>query len=223
MGTALSTLAGVTAPLCPSCGADAVPARERCPACGRPVAQAFLRPTLSPDAEAVEYEFGDWSDADRAVLTDTLGATGIAFRWEPDLTLAVAASREDEADNLIDELRASGGGDGDGDDSDDEGGPLPPAADAWGEGEDAFSALGDLYDAADRLFHAPASVRAALDLDAAADAIANASPPFGFNPVLWRTAGELAEQLRVLIDDGASNEDIQAGAEALRDVLAEHV
>ena len=44
-----------------------------------------------------------------------------------------------------------------------------------------------------------------------------------FNAVLWRTAGELTSQLIDLIDAGAGNEDIQAGAEALRDVLAEHI
>jgi hypothetical protein len=40
--------------------------------------------------------------------------------------------------------------------------------------------------------------------------------------VLWRTAGELATQLESLLTDG-SNDDIRAGAEALRDVLAEHI
>ena len=48
------------------------------------------------------------------------------------------------------------------------------------------------------------------------------SPPYGFSPVLWRTAGELATQLESLLGEG-SNDDIRAGAEALRDVLAEHI
>ena len=40
--------------------------------------------------------------------------------------------------------------------------------------------------------------------------------------MLWKTAGELATQLESLLVDG-SNDDIRAGAEALRDVLAEHI
>src|SRR5207253_2635740 len=143
------------------------------------------------------------------------GAAGIAYRWEPDLKLVVAADREQEVDALVDDIR--------GEPSDPEGDELTPASDEWGEGEDAFAALGNLYDAADRLFHAPANIRAGLDLRAATKAVRDAPPPFGFNAVLWQTAGELGSRLSALLDEGASSEDVQAGAEALRDVLAEHI
>jgi hypothetical protein len=187
-----------------------------CPSCGRSLTPPFARATLGDGDPALEYEFEDWAPEDRAAASEALTARVIAFRWEPGLILAVAAHREGEADAVFDELEDSAGAAA-------EQGELPPAADDWGEGENAFSALGDLYDAADRLFHTPTGTTAANDLREAGAIVRGSTPPYGFNPVLWRTAGELAEQLEQLIAGGASDDDIRAAAEALRDVLAEHI
>jgi hypothetical protein len=181
----------------------------------------FVRPTLGDDEDAVEYDCDDLDPAARARLSDALAAAAVPFEWDPGLVLAVPEAEETKVDGIFDALADEDETDQGGDEDDED--ALPAAADEWGPGEDAFSALGDLYDAADRLFHFQADVRAGLDLRAAATAVQGAEPPFGFNAVLWRTAGELADQLVDLIDNGASNEDVQAGAEALRDVLAEHV
>jgi hypothetical protein len=213
--------------LCQTCGADPrgtwgdnVPrgdvASGTCPACGRSLTTPFGRAMLGDDDPAVEYEFEDWSAEDRAAAAEALTARIIPFRWEPGLVLAVVAHRETDADAVFDELEAgalAAAGDGE----------LPPAEEGWGESEDAFSALGDLFDAADRLFRTPSGTTAANDLRQAGGLVRRSEPPFGFNPVLWQTAGDLAGQLERLIDDGASNDDIRAGAEALRDVLAEHI
>src|SRR5207237_1368438 len=83
--------APVAVHLCPSCGATVVPGRERCPACGHPATPTFVMPTLPDDAATVEYDFDGWDDAARAAVTDAFGAAGIAYRWEPDLKLVVAA------------------------------------------------------------------------------------------------------------------------------------
>jgi hypothetical protein len=213
--------------LCQTCGADPrgswgdnIPrgdvASGTCPSCGRSLTPPFGRALLGDGDPAVEYEFEDWSAEDRAAAAEGLTARIIPFRWEPGLVLVVAEHREADADAVLDELEAQG-------DLAIQEGELPPATDGWGESEDAFSALGDLFDAADRLFHTPSGTTAANDLREAGALVRGSAPPFGFNPVLWRTAGELAGPLESLIDGGASNDDIQAGAEALRDVLAEHI
>jgi hypothetical protein len=184
-----------------------------CPQCGRSLTVPFGRALLGESDPAVEYEFEDWEPDDRAAAADALTAKVVPFRWEPGLVMAVAAHREADADAIFDELEQA---------TEIEEDVLPEAGDEWGEGENAFEALGDLYDAADRLFHTPTGTTAANYLRDAGAVVRTAPPPYGFNPVLWKTAGELATQLEGLLSEG-SNDDISAAAEALRDVLAEHI
>jgi hypothetical protein len=212
--------------LCQTCGADPRDglggklalgdvAAGTCPHCGRSLTVPFGRALLGESDSAVEYEFEGWEADDRAAASEILTSRVVPFRWEPGLIMAVAAHREADVDAILDTLdEAAGGADAEG--------VLPEAEDDWGAGEDAFAALGDLYDAADRLFHTPTGTTAANDLRQSGEIVRRAAPPFGFSPVLWRTAGELATQLEGLLDNG-SNDDISAAAEALRDVLAEHI
>jgi hypothetical protein len=211
--------------LCQTCGADprgswgtSLPkgdvAQGTCPACGRPLALPFVRATPGEGDALTEYEMEDWEAEGRAAAADALQARAIPFRWEPGLVLVVPSRREAEADAVFDELEGEGQpGEG----------VLTPAGDEWGEGEAAFAALGDMFDAADRLLRSPASSHAAEKLRTAAATVDNSVPPYGFNPVLWSTASELAGQLQGLIDEGASDDDVRAGAEALRDVLHAHI
>jgi hypothetical protein len=214
--------------LCQTCGAD--PTRSlgtrvikgdiaagTCPACGRALALPFARATVERDAPAVEYEMEDWPAEERAAIAEALTERAVPFAWEAGLVLVVAAHREADADAVFADL------DIDPFDEVPEEGELAPAEEGWGDGEDAFKALGDLFDAADRLFHTPTGTTAANDLREAGAVVRRSAAPYGFNPVLWRTGGELAGQLEQLIDQGASNDDIRAGAEALRDVLHEHI
>ena len=212
--------------LCQTCGADPrdglggkVPLGDvgegTCPHCGRSLTVPFGRALLGESDPAVEYEFEGWEPEDRAAASEILTSRVVPFRWEPGLIMAVATHREGDVDAILDTLDEAAGAENDE-------GVLPEAEDDWGEGEDAFAALGDLYDAADRLFHTPTGTTAANDLKEAAGIVRRSAPPYGFNPVLWTTAGELATQLETLLTD-CSNDDIRAGAEALRDVLAEHV
>ena len=210
------------ASLCQACGSELAEDARACMACMRPAVSAFARPTLDEDEDAVEYECDDLEPKARRRVSDALAAAGIRFRWEPGLTLAVPEADESKVDAILD----AGAEEDEEEDSGAVAEPedaLPAATEEWGAGEDAFSLLGDLYDAADRLFHAPTSPSASADLMEAAETVNGASPPYGFNGVLWQTAVDLADQLADLLTRGASNADIQAGAEALRDVLAEHV
>lgn len=210
--------------LCPTCGADPrgswgsnVPrgdvAEGTCPDCGRSLTPPFNRATLNVGDPAVEYEFEEWDAEDRAAAAEALTARIVPFHWEPGLVLAVAAHREAEADAIFDELEAA---------AEIDAGVLDEAAEGWGEGEDAFAALGDLFDAADRLFHTPTGTTAANDLREAGAIVRSSAPPFGFDAQLWRTAGELANQLEALLIEG-SNEEIKERAEVLRNTLAAHI
>jgi hypothetical protein len=211
--------------LCQTCGADPRDglggrvalgdvAAGTCPQCGRSLTVPFGRALLGQSDSAVEYEFEGWEPEDRAAASEILTSRVVPFRWEPGLIMAVAAHREADVDAILDTLDDAAAGP--------EEEVLPEASDDWGEGENAFEALGNLYDAADRLFHTPTGTTAANDLREAGAAVRAAPPPYGFNPVLWKTAGELATQLEGLLGEG-SNDDISAAAEALRDVLAEHI
>jgi hypothetical protein len=189
-----------------------------CPHCGRSLQLPFGRALLSGGDPAVEYEFEDWEPDDRAAASEILTSRVVPFRWEPGLIMAVASYREADADAIFDVLE---GEDEAGDDAEADG-SLPEAEENWGEGEDAFAALGDLYDAADRLFHTPTGTVAANDLRAASAIVRTAPPPYGFDPSLWRTAGEQGAHLENLLREG-SVDDVQVAAGALRDLLVEHI
>src|SRR5436305_12564311 len=187
--------------LCQTCGADPrdglggkVPLGDvgegTCPHCGRSLTVPFGRALLGESDPAVEYEFEGWEPDDRAAASEILTSRVVPFRWEPGLIMAVAAHRENDVDAILDTLDEAAAGPDEG--------ILPEAEDDWGEGEDAFEARGDLYDAADRLFRTPAGTTAAADLRAAGAIVRGSPPPYGFNPVLWKTAGELATQVELL-------------------------
>jgi hypothetical protein len=63
---------------------------------------------------------------------------------------------------------------------------------------------------------------AANDLREAGAIVRGSATPYGFDPQLWRRAGELAAHIETLLTEG-SNEDIKARAQELRDVLAPHI
>jgi len=189
------------------------PAEGTCADCGRPLAAPFNRAVLADGAPAVEYEFEEWGAEDRAAAADALTARVVPFRWEPGLVLAVAAHREADADAVLDELEAVAAVDD---------AALPEVDDDWGQGEDAFAALGELFDSADRLFHTPTGTTAANDLRESGAVVRGSAPPYGFDPQVWRTAGELATQVESLLTDG-SNDDIKVRAQALRDAIAPHI
>jgi hypothetical protein len=211
--------------LCQACGSDPrgswgtnVPrgdlAEGTCADCGRALAAPFNRAVLEDGAPAVEYEFEDWGAEDRAAAADALTARIVPFRWEPGLILAVAAHREADADAVLDELEAVA--------AVSEDAALPEVEEDWGQGEVAFAALGELFDAADRLFHTPTGTTAANDLRESGAVVRESAPPYGFEPQVWRNAGELALQVETLITEG-SNEEIQARAQVLRDAIAPHI
>lgn len=194
---------------CESCGSERLPESGKCLECGRP------RPPGEPEAdlgEVLEYDLAEWAAAERAILTESLAAAGVRYRWEPALTLAVPADQERETDAVVEQVRAET--------TDTE---LPPADEEWGEGEMAFEAVSQLFVAGDRLQQQPSDPEAAEELAHALQVVEGAGPPFGFDPALWQTARQRGQLLRRLLDEDAGEDDIVAAAGGLRDILRDHV
>jgi len=183
-----------------------------CPDCGRP-ANAPDHPYYGTIG-AVEYDFDDVTATDRAEASDLLIGGGVPYRWEDGYRLLVGPESEAQVDELFGQTAGE-------DEEDLAEGEAEPAE--WVADEEAVEALARLYDAADRLWHHPNDDDAGADLADAAGVVLIAPVPFAMNRVLWATAGMLARQLLELVEGHAESEDIQAGADALRAVLRDHV
>jgi hypothetical protein len=60
---------------------------------------------LDEGAESTEFGLDEWSDADRAVLTEALVASEVPHRWDG-TTVVVAADAEHAVDDLLDAIEA---------------------------------------------------------------------------------------------------------------------
>lgn len=179
--------------------------------------------TLEADAESTEFGLDEWTDADRALLTDSLVESEIPFRWEG-TTVVVASDAEDVVDDLLDAIE--------------EGELLDADESASGPPDGALSTI---YLAADRLARDPLDARARTELLDICDDLDAARPPYAFAPRTWATAvagvAQIVELLgaeargtnspssgRVPGADGDEDSDAVAGhADALRSLLRPYV
>lgn len=102
---------------CPWCGAEYGVADTRCWDCKLGLTDR-PEPTLPDGTEAddVGFELEEWSAGERGRLSAGLRERGIAFRWEPGLTLVVTPADEELVDALLDDMESEdlgGGGGGD--------------------------------------------------------------------------------------------------------------
>lgn len=133
---------------------------------------------LDEDEPSTEFGLDEWSDADRAVLTDALVASEVPHRWEG-TTVIVAADAEDAVDDLLDAI---------------ESGELLSADDS-GEHEPPDGALGTIFLAADKLAKDPLDAKARGTLIELHDAIDARHPPYAFAPRTWASAVEGVEAM----------------------------
>ena len=169
---------------------------------------------LDDDAESTEFGLDEWSDADRAVLTDALIASEVPHRWDG-TTVVVAADAEHAVDDLLDAIEAGELlGDG-GDDSV-----------AAPEG-----ALSTMFLAADRLAKDPMDAGARTQLVDLAPLVDAKTPPYGMAHRPWAGAVRGVDALVELIDHDASTgspgdsaeSDIIGAAQELRSLLRPYV
>jgi hypothetical protein len=206
---------------CPFCGAESDLTTARCRDCK----MALPEPPPAADAEAdvdeVVYELDDWPVGARVQVTSTLIERGIGCRWEPGLTLVVAAVDEEATEDVLDDVEDAEIAD----EWEEVDGGLPVEAELevdYGDEVDddvAQAAMGDLFVAADRLMHEPTDDLVAAELGAAAALVDDSPPPYGIDPEMWERVRELAAAVLADLDEGADEDAVARDARVLRDVL----
>jgi hypothetical protein len=217
---------------CPWCGAEFGVSDTRCWDCKLSLVDR-PEPSLAEgaDDDDVGFELEEWSAGERGRLSAGLRERGIAFRWEPGLTLVVGLADEDLVDALLDDmesedrtgrLRGVDGDDFDDDDEDDD----EDDEDGDGEGdggERAHKAMSDLFVAADRLIQRPDDGRIAEQLVAATLIVQESRAPYGFEPVAWLQIRELASAAMEAVESDVGDESVSREARTLRDALRPYV
>jgi len=230
---------------CPWCGAEFGAADTRCWDCKLGLTD-LPEPTLpegGDEADEVGFELEEWSAGERGRLSAGLRERGIAFRWEPGLTLVVGTPDEELVDALLDDMESEdlspGGGnlaggtggtggtvaaddDDDAADDDDDDEDEDDEEDEDG-GERAQAAMGDLFVAADRLIQRPDDGRVAEALLAATAIVAESRPPYGFEALAWLQIRELASATVEAIESEADDVAVAREARTLRDALRPYI
>jgi hypothetical protein len=202
------------------------------------------QPVLDPDAEKVAYEVAGWTPDQLAMLTDALGREEIAYDFNIDGDLLVAALDEARVEAVLDELEAEGDvgepvngeptdgeptdGDADaGDADDDDDDRADSDDDGVGGEEDALETndiLSDLFVACDRLQHNPEDADGVLGAVSAAERLAGRPLPYGYEPRVWESLLHEAAALKDALEgDEAGDEELAEQAKALRNRLRDYV
>lgn len=152
---------------------------------------------LGVDDEAVEYGLDEWTDADRATLTEAMVEAEIPYRWES-TTVFVAVDAEEGVDALLDAIEAGELG--------------PPIDDETNEPPDG--ALSDIFLTANKLAKDPFDAKARRRLIELNQVIDKKHPPYALPPRVWgqATNGVAAIVERIHADaDGERVDDVDVG------------
>jgi len=152
---------------------------------------------LEVDDESVEYGLDEWTDADRATLTEAMIEAEIPFRWES-TTVLVAADAEEGVDALLDAIEAG-----------ELGAPMDDEANEPPEG-----ALSDIFLAANKLAKDPFDAKARRKLIELNQVLDKKHPPYALPPRVWgqATTGVGAIVERIHADaDGGRVDDVAVG------------
>ncbi len=169
--------------------------------------QRAAAPALAEDELRVAYELGDFDDDYLGRFTAALDAAGIAYGFDDEGDLEVAAADEARVDGLFDKLAESDGGDG---------------ATEFGsglDGADAHDVLSRLFVASDRLQRNPRDRKGNRNLARGSEEIRQLALPFGFEARTWRAVLNQVETLVDIVDSDATAEEIETVAATTRDVL----
>ena len=179
--------------------------------------------------DELEYELDEWPPVDRRLLSDRLDEARLAYRWDGDDVLVVAAKDEVAVEALLDAIEYPDA--------------LPSDEDADDEDEAPFELMSDLFVAADRLKHNPRDPAGIAGLASFVDDATVERPPFGIEPAVWVSAvvqaNDLADRLAGSADsdgdgfvDGAvddegepvaADDDVTDRASMLRDLLRPYI
>lgn len=171
-------------------------------------------PTLDPELEHTVYEMEGWTAEKQTVLSNRLGAAGIAHEFDVNGDLVVHADDEARVDEVLDDIEArweENGGAAD-DEGDDELVDL--------DGLDVNELLSTLFDAADRLRRNARDAQGVLRFLDNAPTLERMGMPFGFERPAWDAVRDATRSLHELLDaDDSEDDEVQAQAQQLRDLL----
>ena len=164
-------------------------------------------PVLADDVPRVAYELAGLDDDYVGRLTGALDAAGIAYGFDDDGDLEVAAADEARVDGLFDKLAGDG--------SEGDSGEFGPGLD----GVDAHDVLSRLFVASDRLQRNPRDRKGNRNLARGSEEIRQLALPFGFEARIWRAVLNQVESLVDIADSDATQDEIATAAATTRDVL----
>jgi hypothetical protein len=147
-----------------------------------PTSSAIQAIPLPDGTDSVEYDLGDWPDADRTALSESLVAGEIPFRWDAS-RLMVGVDDEPAVDELLDSIER---GEIVAEQLDDA---------AAVNDHDALSVLTTMFLSSDRLARSPSNLDALEALLRAKDDADPSHPPFGIEKVVWERACSLTGEI----------------------------
>ncbi len=165
-------------------------------------------PVLAGDVPRVAYELSEVDDDYVTRLTAALDGAGIAYGFDDDGDLEVAAADEARVDGLFDKLAEA---------NEEGAGDLEFGAGL--DGVDAHDVLSRLFVAADRLQRNPRDRKGNRNLARGSDEIRQLALPFGFEARTWRAVLNQVDALVDVVDSDATQDEIATVAAATRDVL----
>jgi hypothetical protein len=204
---------------------------------------------LDDDEDQVAFELSDWSDDQRAQLSELLGQAQIPFAYDDEGDLIVREVDDERVEAIIDaveypdQLPVDDGAPPDprGVDTDthadanvaadeDQEGDDDQDGDEAQDGDDglvddlaATDALSELFVASDRLMHDPEDHEGVLSLVDAARMAESLAVPYGFAPAIWRDLVAQAVALRQLLEGEAGDDEVMEQARNLRTLLRQWV
>lgn len=169
--------------------------------------QRAAAPALPDDEPRVAYEISDFDDDYVGRLTGALDAAGIAYGFDEDGDLQVAAADEARVEGLFDKLTEGEEGTG--------ALEFGPGLD----GVDAHDVLSRLFVASDRLQRNPRDRKGNRNLARGSEEIVQLALPFGFEARTWRAVLNQVGALVDIVESDATQDEIATAAAATRDVL----
>lgn len=145
-----------------------------------------------------DYPLDGWTTAQRMELVERLVESGIKHHWEGD-TLVVPTSRDEEVDDILDEMDPSG------------------IEREDGVAMEAREVASILFLTAERMRKGKVDANKYAELLDALGAADPSRPPFGVEPKVWEQAIELGEDLADAVAD--DTDDIESIATSLHDLL----
>ncbi len=163
---------------------------------------------LRPGGDVDVHDLSDWSEGRRREVHRRLCFATVAFELDGDGQLMVHPSDAELVAHVLDAVEFPDA--------------LPEAAEQPEDRPDlppAMEVLSDLYVAADRIKGNARDAKAITSAVASVEDLVELTMPYGYDPPQWERLVAEADELWELLVDGGTQDDIEASAKRLRDLL----